>query len=240
MKKYIALVLVALLSLSIASAATVAPIAPAAPDLENGVYAVGFDAREITEKTIPVTISQYVLYDAAAVEALQPGDVILYDGEEITVKTIEKEDGFVDVNGRMSDNYTGGGVALMRVDEAGSPYRSFEENDDGLMADVLTVELPLADEVTYRHFAFDLWQSLREDYDSITVPAEDLKYAVLEAMIRFDRMEAVIDFNDLAATEELNAMDADDLDFLFTEGGGMNSIRVEDGKVTEIIVDYHP
>lgn len=240
MKRFIALILIALLSIAAATAATIAPLPAAAPDLQNGAFAVEFNARDITEKTIPVTIYDYVLYDAAAIEALQPGDVIVCGDEEITVKTIDHVNGFIDINGTIDDDYTGGGLSLIRDELSGDAYRTLEMDGDGMRTEVLATELPLADEVTYRHFGFDLWQGLREEYDSATVPADYLKNAILEAMLRFERMIDTIDFNDIDAPQDTSYIDAEYLANRFVNYPDATTLTLKDGRVAEITVDYRP
>ena len=120
-------------------------------NLNDCSVAASFSNSDIYEDAdgalvIHMTVYDYESFDAAAVSAMQAGDVLVIDGQEVTVSSVNKTDNRIDINGGVD----GGGVSLM-TDGDGTYYETL-----GSSADVVynyqavgDVTLPVAQEFVY-------------------------------------------------------------------------------------------
>lgn len=106
------------------------PSAISMQQLDNSTIAVAFSSKDITEETdgtvrIHFEVYDYETFAATDIEALQDGDTLVIDGQEISVKSVEEEDGTVRINGG-TDN---GGINLVK-DTDGTYYENLSDTAD--------------------------------------------------------------------------------------------------------------
>ncbi len=148
---------------------------------EEQVYAVikplpsGIKVREIKDATVPVSfkVSSFYwpestltidvwsedLYDAVEVSLMQTGDTLVYKGQNIIVKTIDKdESGILTINGGIEE-----GGAYLKAYEGGT-YRGLQFDDHSTYTYLGSTIMPLA----YDFRIIDCGDDFADKYDTIT------------------------------------------------------------------------
>lgn len=120
-------------------------------NLSDCTVAASFSNGDITADAngnpeIHMTVYDYELFDAAEISALKAGDVLVIDGQEVTVSSVNNEGDRVDINGGVD----GGGVSLV-TEEDGTYYETLNSSAD-VVHNYLTVgdvTLPVAQDFVY-------------------------------------------------------------------------------------------
>lgn len=109
--------------------------------LPDGEVPVAFAASDFDWDGGKLTFTVYNAdtYDGALVDKLQEGDTIVYDGNSVVVKTITKDNGFLEVNEGLG-NENG---ASFRVNDNGT-YTAAGFDDHFVYSELGKVQLPLA------------------------------------------------------------------------------------------------
>ena len=139
MKKLIALSLALILALATVCAASAETVQakPAdidAANLENRMVKTDIEYKE--EDKMLLTLYAPERFDAAAVKAVQPGDVIVTDGEEVTIETVE-EDGPDLIFNKGTEN------EMLFCDAGHDEFERVMENDYVPWIKVAVIELEL-------------------------------------------------------------------------------------------------
>lgn len=102
--------------------------------------AFGSDNFNWQEKCLDMTVYSEYLYDSAAIDCLQVGDTLLFDGKSIPVDSLAKRNGFVAINGGIEC----GGVDLTAHE--GGTYRATTFNGHSVYQEMGKAHLKLADD----------------------------------------------------------------------------------------------
>lgn len=171
MKKVLAILMAMVLISGVAFAATIQPIDSVDMAAElAGKYFVDIKMENVTDAGMVVDIYEAQAYDAAEVEKLAVGDVVVLNGEEVTVESIEIEYSTL-INGGDEE----GGVTLC-PEEDGKSYVALNFESPIFML-CGQAELPFADEVSYAHWTEDEEGNvmLAEEAGFQTIPAAQIK-----------------------------------------------------------------
>ena len=165
--------------------------------LADGVYPVYFEASDLTDGALSLTVYSEDVFDIVDISTLEAGDALVVNGIPFAIETLERDDDIL-INGGL-DN---GGLTLRAFDEDNC-WKVVLEDDHSTYTERGDATLPLADGVIFT----DGWDIEKEP---VTVTGAE---AVAEA---------------IASTE---------MDYF----GPLNTtVRVEDGKIVEIIREYMP
>lgn len=171
MKKLLAIVLsLALLVCAAACAETVKRVPgvdmEAEDSLKDCMVKVSFSSEMMDETSVYSLIWDEIRYDIAEIGQLKVGDTIETSEGDVTIETLTKEDGVIEING----GYDNGGVTLWSVDED----NCWVEKDMEMNAIVAVgqAQLTFADIVAIS--IYNMNEDLSptgEGYDTIVVPA---------------------------------------------------------------------
>ena len=112
--------------------------------LNDCTVAANFSVQDFNWQKRALTFSVYSedLYDAVAVSRMNLGDTLVYDGNPMTVKKIQKDKNGVSINGEIDE----GGAWL--TPNGGGTYRATIWDDHSIYTLVGKTTLPLADDFT--------------------------------------------------------------------------------------------
>ena len=117
------------------------PLETAQDALADGGYSVSFTADDLIKTDggykLTVEVYEYDRYEMEAIDNLANGSKIQFCNKEITVDKVEKETGFIQING---------GIELMEEDGL---YRTVTVDDYPVYYSVGKVTIPLSDDVTF-------------------------------------------------------------------------------------------
>jgi hypothetical protein len=97
--------------------------------LPDGDYPVGFDSGDVASLASGVFMNgvhvyTMDLYAAADIEALAEGDTVVVEGENIAVRTVERDDDMVRVNGGLGAE---NGCDFKRVEDGGYRVNGYDD-----------------------------------------------------------------------------------------------------------------
>ena len=216
MKKLLSLILACCLTLCCAAALaeTLTPTHTDPAELfatgDCTVY-VNFDPETAFEEAgqMTFTVMEDDLYPADAVKALQPGDIVVAYGEEVTVENMEETEDGVLINHDDDGFY---GYAFYYTDDArDTMYTS--DTDIPSRTDMGVYTLPMAEQVQVSVWMEAVDGIPEQDMDTQILAAADVK-AVFTAR------------NDIEQSDYVNC------------AGTHVTVRVQDGVVTEIAADW--
>lgn len=124
------------------------PLTSAEDALADGGYSVEFSADSLEKEAdgyaLNVKVYEYDRYEPDAIAGLTKGSKIQFCNEIVEVKSLEKdeESGYITINGGVENN----GIELMEEDGL---YRTITFNDYPVYYPVGTINIPLADDVTF-------------------------------------------------------------------------------------------
>lgn len=170
MKKSLMLLLALILAFTActAFAATIAPsMSVDISAIDNCELHVAFKLADVTDTAIHADICDVLLYDAGEIDQLQIGDVISYRGKDVAVKSIAV-DNCVEINGGIHED----GITLFPNE--GGAYIAYSENTP-VYVSVGSADLPLADQIAFRHWQQDDLGGIMDEYARSVVPAAQLK-----------------------------------------------------------------
>lgn len=90
---------------------------------------------------LTMTVYSEDLYDAVQVNELKEGDIVVYEGKEIEVKTIARDGRFVEINGGMGEE---NGASLAAGE--GGTYHGASFDDHSTYTELGKAQLPLAED----------------------------------------------------------------------------------------------
>lgn len=168
MKKVILIALALMLTVS-AFAAEIMPMEGLVltGNIESGKFAVGFTAKDFSEDNcLYVKIYDTQVYSKDDIDALAVGDTIYYNEKNVTVESINTEDG-VEING----GFEHGGITLRTED--GNYIAINYEMPAYVQAGAL--EMAFADEVTFSTWKENENGSVSDEKNVVVVPAAEIK-----------------------------------------------------------------
>ena len=122
------------------------PLETAQDALADGGYSVSFTADDLIKTDggykLTVEVYEYDRYEMEAIDNLANGSKIQFCNKEITVDKVEKETGFIQINGGIEND----GIELMEEDGL---YRTVTVDDYPVYYSVGKVTIPLSDDVTF-------------------------------------------------------------------------------------------
>ena len=122
------------------------PLETAQDALADGGYSVSFSADDLIKTDggykLTVEVYEYDRYEMEAIDNLANGSKIQFCNKEITVDKVEKETGFIQINGGIEND----GIELMEEDGL---YRTVTVDDYPVYYSVGKVTIPLSDDVTF-------------------------------------------------------------------------------------------
>ena len=122
------------------------PLETAQDALADGGYSVSFTADDLIKTDggykLTVEVYEYDRYEMEAIDNLANGSKIQFCNKEITVDKVEKETGFIQINGGIEND----GIELMEEDGL---YRTVTVDDYPVYYSVGKVTIPLADDITF-------------------------------------------------------------------------------------------
>ena len=215
MKKLVSLLLAALLLVG-CTAALANTVLPPEHSFSEELFAgdctvkAHFDPESAFDDTLTMTftVMEDDLYPADAVKALQPGDQVILYGESVEVKSVTETEDGLAINAEGEDP----GYEFRYTDDSHTVMYT-SDTDTPSQTDMGFYTLPLAGEVIVRTWREDEPGLPSQELDSDTLTAADVKAFFLAR-------------NDPKQSDYLNC-----------EGNHV-TLRVQDGKVTEIEVDW--
>ena len=140
---------------------------------EGGAVHVSLDPVQVDE-TGCLIYSVYALdmYYKEDIEALQPGDKLFANDEELTVNTVEKTEYGYEINGGYDE--TEEGVSLRYVDEDPETLYSMMLDDVASRTLVGQAAYPLADKVTVRTYKMGDDGDYHDEYDEAELDKADV------------------------------------------------------------------
>lgn len=122
------------------------PLETAQDALADGGYSVSFTADDLIKTDggykLTVEVYEYDRYEMEAIDNLANGSKIQFCNKEVTVDKVEKETGFIQINGGIEND----GIELMEEDGL---YRTVTVDDYPVYYSVGKVTIPLSDDVTF-------------------------------------------------------------------------------------------
>ena len=122
------------------------PLETAQDALADGGYSVSFTADDLIKTDggykLTVEVYEYDRYEMEAIDNLANGSKIQFCNKEITVDKVEKETGYIQINGGIEND----GIELMEEDGL---YRTVTVDDYPVYYSVGKVTIPLADDITF-------------------------------------------------------------------------------------------
>ena len=122
------------------------PLETAQDALADGGYSVSFTADDLIKTDggyeLTVEVYEYDRYEMEAIDNLESGSKIQFCNKEITVDKVEKETGYIQINGGIEND----GIELMEEDGL---YRTVTVDDYPVYYSVGKVTIPLSDDVTF-------------------------------------------------------------------------------------------
>ena len=153
------------------------PLETAQDALADGGYSVSFTADDLMKTDggyeLTVEVYEYDRYEMEAIDNLESGSKIQFCNKEITVDKVEKETGFIQINGGIEND----GIELMEEDGL---YRTVTFNDYPVYYSVGKVTIPLADDITFEDQA-----GSEQESDLPIVELKDLPDAIENSDISF-------------------------------------------------------
>lgn len=153
------------------------PLETAQDALADGEYSVSFTADDLIKTDggykLTVEVYEYDRYEMEAIDNLANGSKIQFCNKEITVDKVEKETGFIQINGGIEND----GIELMEEDGL---YRTVTVDDYPVYYSVGKVTIPLSDDVTFEDQA-----GSEQESDLPIVELKDLPNAIENSDISF-------------------------------------------------------
>ena len=160
------------------------PLETAQDALADGGYSVSFTADDLMKTDagyeLTVEVYEYDRYEMEAIDNLESGSKIQFCNKEITVDKVEKETGFIQINGGIEND----GIELMEEDGL---YRTVTVDDYPVYYSVGKVTIPLSDDVTFEDQA-----GSEQESDLPIVELKDLPDAIENSDISFGCNNTVI------------------------------------------------
>ena len=160
------------------------PLETAQDALADGGYSVSFTADDLIKTDggyeLTVEVYEYDRYEMEAIDNLESGSKIQFCNKEITVDKVEKETGYIQINGGIEND----GIELMEEDGL---YRTVTFNDYPVYYSVGKVTIPLSDDVTFEDQA-----GSEQESDLPIVELKDLPDAIENSDISFGCNNTVI------------------------------------------------
>ena len=160
------------------------PLETAQDALADGGYSVSFTADDLIKTDggyeLTVEVYEYDRYEMEAIDNLESGSKIQFCNKEITVDKVEKETGYIQINGGIEND----GIELMEEDGL---YRTVTFNDYPVYYSVGKVTIPLADDITFEDQA-----GSEQESDLPIVELKDLPDAIENSDISFGCNNTVI------------------------------------------------
>ena len=160
------------------------PLETAQDALADGGYSVSFTADDLMKTDggyeLTVEVYEYDRYEMEAIDNLESGSKIQFCNKEITVDKVEKETGFIQINGGIEND----GIELMEEDGL---YRTVTVDDYLVYYSVGKVTIPLSDDVTFEDQA-----GSEQESDLPIVELKDLPDAIENSDISFGCNNTVI------------------------------------------------
>ena len=153
------------------------PLETAQDALADGGYSVSFTADDLIKTDggyeLTVEVYEYDRYEMEAIDNLESGSKIQFCNKEITVDKVEKETGYIQINGGIEND----GIELMEEDGL---YRTVTVDDYPVYYSVGKVTIPLSDDVTFEDQA-----GSEQESDLPIVELKDLPNAIENSDISF-------------------------------------------------------
>ena len=111
--------------------------------LADGVYPVYFEAADLTDGALSLTVYSEDVFDIVDISTLEPGDALVVNGIPFAIETLERDDDIL-INGGL-DN---GGLTLRAFDEDNC-WKVALEDDYSTYTERGDATLSLADDVTF-------------------------------------------------------------------------------------------
>ena len=160
------------------------PLETAQDALADGGYSVSFTADDLIKTDggyeLMVEVYEYDRYEMEAIDNLESGSKIQFCNKEITVDKVEKETGYIQINGGIEND----GIELMGEDGL---YRTVTVDDYPVYYSVGKVTIPLSDDVTFEDQA-----GSEQESDLPIVELKDLPDAIENSDISFGCNNTVI------------------------------------------------
>ncbi|MCI6919958.1 MAG: hypothetical protein MR817_05555 [Lachnospiraceae bacterium] len=160
------------------------PLETAQDALADGGYSVSFTADDLIKTDggyeLTVEVYEYDRYEMEAIDNLESGSKIQFCNKEITVDKVEKETGYIQINGGIEND----GIELMGEDGL---YRTVTVDDYPVYYSVGKVTIPLSDDVTFEDQA-----GSEQESDLPIVELKDLPDAIENSDISFGCNNTVI------------------------------------------------
>ena len=160
------------------------PLETAQDALADGGYSVSFTADDLIKTDggykLTVEVYEYDRYEMEAIDNLESGSKIQFCNKEITVDKVEKETGYIQINGGIEND----GIELMEEDGL---YRTVTVDDYPVYYSVGKVTIPLSDDVTFEDQA-----GSEQESDLPIVELKDLPDAIENSDISFGCNNTVI------------------------------------------------
>ena len=160
------------------------PLETAQDALADGGYSVSFTADDLIKTDggyeLTVEVYEYDRYEMEAIDNLESGSKIQFCNKEITVDKVEKETGYIQINGGIEND----GIELMEEDGL---YRTVTVDDYPVYYSVGKVTIPLSDDVTFEDQA-----GSEQESDLPIVELKDLPDAIENSDISFGCYNTVI------------------------------------------------
>ena len=160
------------------------PLETAQDALADGGYSVSFTADDLMKTDagyeLTVEVYEYDRYEMEAIDNLESGSKIQFCNKEITVDQVEKETGYIQINGGIEND----GIELMEEDGL---YRTVTVDDYPVYYSVGKVTIPLSDDVTFEDQA-----GSEQESDLPIVELKDLPDAIENSDISFGCNNTVI------------------------------------------------
>ena len=138
-------------------------------------------SREMEEGYLVYGVYATDLYHGEQVEALQPGDKVFVNNEELTVETVGKVESGVEINGGFFES---DGASLYYADGEGDWMYSAMYDDVHGQTLVGEASAPLADTVTVKLFRMGPDGEYTGEYDEAAVAKADVQSYLADAVAR--------------------------------------------------------
>ena len=160
------------------------PLETAQDALADGGYSVSFTADDLMKTDagyeLTVEVYEYDRYEMEDIDNLESGSKIQFCNKEITVDKVEKETGYIQINGGIEND----GIELMEED---GMYRTVTFDDYPVYYSVGKVTIPLADDITFEDQA-----ASEQESEQPIAGLKDLPDAIENSDISFGCYNTVI------------------------------------------------
>ena len=148
--------------------------------LQDATVPATFSSKDISWESgkLHMEVFSEDLYDAVAVSQLKKGDTVIYDGNPVVVKDIERKDKYVTVNGGIEE-----GGAEFTAHEGGT-YRGFQMDDHSTYTSLGKVTLPLAKDFVL----IDCGEGPTDPYDTVRTAQKEYLEKVPEYKHNFNML----------------------------------------------------